>query len=99
MNRPIKEDKKTAFLSFLCQKTEMESLLTLAKESIDDLFASLKVALVEFLLSAEREQIAGHLYSPYCNKERKKGKNRIKKSESYRISTTNWTYSNCGESP
>ncbi len=64
MDRPTNEDKKTAFLSFLCQKSEVESLLTTAKESINDLFASLKVTLVEFLLSAEREQIAGPLYNP-----------------------------------
>jgi len=64
MNDDIKTNKQGQFLSFSCPEEKIAGLITEAKEGFDDFFASLKVFLVEFLLSSERELLAGPKYSP-----------------------------------
>ena len=59
MNDDTKKNKQGQFLSFDCPEEKIAALITEAKVGFDDFFASLKVSLVEFLLSPERELLAG----------------------------------------
>lgn len=64
MNSDTKKNKQGQLLAFSCPEEKLANLITEAKESFDDFFASLKVSLVEFLLSSERELLAGPKYQP-----------------------------------
>ncbi|NGX47522.1 MAG: hypothetical protein K1000chlam3_00897 [Chlamydiae bacterium] len=64
MNDDTNKNIQTQFLSFSCPEEKIAALITEAKIGFDDFFASLKVSLVEFLLSSERELLSGPKYAP-----------------------------------
>lgn len=59
-----KNSNQEQLLSLSCPEEKIAALILEAKEDFNDLFASLKVVLVEFLLTSERELLAGPKYAP-----------------------------------
>ena len=64
MNDFINKNKVKQYVSFNSPGEKIMGLLNTAKEDFNALFASLKVTLVEFILSSERELLAGPKYHP-----------------------------------
>ena len=65
MNRCTRQKKETDLISLDCPQERIAELIDTAKSCFDRLIGDIKLNLVQFLLSSERELLAGPKYHPF----------------------------------
>ena len=63
-------EKRLEFLSFECPEKRIVDLISTAKDDFDKLMSLIKLNLIEFLISSEREMLAGPKYHPFSGWEK-----------------------------
>ena len=70
MDHFTKKNKGTGLLSISCPETKIAEVISAAKADFNRLFCSVKLQLVEFLISSEIESLAGSKHHPLPGYER-----------------------------